>query len=184
MSHDAPEYNDSQQNANPFAYHEAPGDLSDEKPFQKLWLSAKIKNISRWPAIAMIFPSLLTSWLLVISLLHAFSDPIDDETLLEFLWFLVLVVFTMVGIPWLITIGVTIGLFRGKLWAVNAGLIFSFLPILLALWMLLLFPEIVSLVLLLICLAYNFMFIRVKNAISRISPIGEKEERNAPNEFD
>ena len=71
------------------------------------------------------------------------------------------------GIPWLITIGVTVGLFRGKRWAVNIGMIFSFFPTLLALCFGFAILKILAFCPLFLCVVYNAKFIRTKLALSQ-----------------
>ena len=168
-----------QQDDNPFAYYETqreelPGELSLQNQLRLV----AIKDITRGLALAMIFPSLLMSGMLMMSLLHAVSDgdPGGEETLLEFLQYVAFVIFPVGGIPWLITIFVTVGLFRGNLLAVNVGMVFSFLPTLVSLGIGLLVMRFPAFIPFFFCGVYSFEFVRVRIAISKVGYIHEREE--------
>ena len=170
-----------QQGDNPFAYYETQGgeELPDENSVRDQLLNrlrlVAIKDITLWLALAMILPSLMMSLIMfgpIMSSLFYVSG--DDDPLLKFPD--VVPAIFIVGIPWLITIFVTVGLFRGKCWAVNVGMIYSFLPTLLALGFGLLAMHILAFIPFFICAVYSFEFVRVRIAISKVGYFHEREE--------
>lgn len=178
MSHD------DHQNVNPFAYHEAAVDLSDKTPLQKPEFSPEQQNTFLRMGCAMVLPSLLLTVMSILTLLHILSDyeSMNRVTLFDFFWMSMLFL-ALYGIPWLITVGVTVGLFRNKRWAVNIGMVFSFLPTLLALWLGLMFLQFLAFLPFFLCAAYNIGVIRAKLAISQnISTL--TKEPDVENEFD
>lgn len=76
---------DHQNNANPYAYHEAAGevaddlsdDLSDEASLAYLLYTARIKDTCRGLALAMVFPSMLTSFLVIAPLARAIDNGVS-----------------------------------------------------------------------------------------------------------
>lgn len=77
---------DDRSDANPYAYHEAQDDLPDEAPLQDQLRLAAIKDVSLRLALAMILPSLLMSWLLLMmsfSLLMRLLFVVSDVESME-----------------------------------------------------------------------------------------------------
>jgi hypothetical protein len=174
------EITSDQQGDNPFAYYETQGgeELPDEISVRDQLLNrlrlVEMKDITRNLAVMMILPSLLMSGLLIVALINVISVIDDHDPLLKFPD-VALTVF-IVGVPWLITIFATVGLFRGNLLAVNVGMIYSFLPTLLALASGLVIMHILAFIPFFICAVYSFEFVRVRIAISKVGYIHKREE--------
>jgi hypothetical protein len=168
------EITSDQQGDNPFAYYETQGEkLPDGN-------SAKQKSVLFWLGMAMIPPLLLTTLFMLLGSLHAFWIFFTDaelgleggDRILFLFQYLLLTI-----VPWLVTLIVTIGLYRGKRWAVNVGLVVSFFMTLLAVWLLLLFPATpMSLIMMCGCLVYNVIFTCVRFAISGARQNSEQED--------
>jgi hypothetical protein len=167
-----------QQGDNPFAYYET---QREELPDENSAILAKQKGILFWLGMAMIPPLLLTTLFMLLGSLHAFWIFFTDVELgLEggnrILFLFQYLLLTIV--PWLVTLIIMIGLYRGKCWAVNVGFVISLLMTLLTVCLLLIFSDLTTLALMVIlcgCLIYNIIFNRVRIAISKLGDINEQE---------
>ena len=157
------EITSDQQGDNPFVFYET---QREELPDRN---SAKQKSVLFWLGMGMIPPFLLTTLFMLLGSLHAFWIFFTDADLgleggdrILFLFQYLLIV----SVPWFVTLIVMVGLCRGKRWAVNVGLVISFLMTLLAVWLLLQFPATpMSLIMMCGCLVYNVIFTCVRFAM-------------------